>query len=222
MKDPSTGPTVRMVNHQAPGVPRPRPAIRPHHGLGQPENRTARGDRHDHHDEQGLGVVDLIAQVVLRGRPALAADQRDHQRNDPDAEHRLDLSEKVEHLGPETHRLRFARPERLGLPKHAQTGLMHLLVVVREMQEFGGRERVQDGQQEESRGYRVEGLDPDPMQEDLSQGETLFARRVTLQRPRKRRRIHGCTRGHSPWPLCPRAGRRKSSGREARGFERVP
>jgi hypothetical protein len=135
MNEPSTGPMVRMVNHHAAGrlaAERGHPlqrALREHH------DRPAGGNRHDHDHEHRLGEIDGVGEVGLGGVPVDGGRDGGQQRQHPQAEHHLDLTEEVQDLGLEAGAGRFA-----AFPALVVEGVLR---VVRRLPEVVGEERVQ-------------------------------------------------------------------------------
>ncbi len=76
MRDPSSGPSVRIETHQARGVAPPSGPLRPSFFPRTPA-RAGGGDRHDHHHEGRLGEVHALHE---RFRHAPAPRENDHRR----------------------------------------------------------------------------------------------------------------------------------------------
>ena len=125
--------------------------------LGKDDDRARGRQRHDDDDEQRLGVVDGIVDVV-RGRcPTLAGRDRNEEDHGPQPEDHFDLAEEVHHLGGDAR----SRLPALG----AQPLVVHVLQLMRPAGEVRRREGVQDGEEENRRRHRVEGVDVDAIGE---------------------------------------------------------
>ena len=57
------------------------------HAFDVPHHDHSNGHGHDHHDEERLGKVDLVTDVVDHRIPVIKADNGGNQCNGPDAEH---------------------------------------------------------------------------------------------------------------------------------------
>ena len=84
IKEPSSGPRVRMVNHHAFRVPpNPLAILFQHDRLGEFQNGAGGGQDHDHHDKDRLGEIDLVADVIDGGLPVVEKDDGDHEGSRP-------------------------------------------------------------------------------------------------------------------------------------------
>ncbi len=158
--------------------------------LRESDNRTGRRERHDDDDEQRFRVVDHVVEVMPRRFPAGIADHRDEEHDRPEAEDDFDLAEKVQHPG--------SHARRLGPSVGAGALVVSALAVVRERGEAGRRERVDDGQQEDRRGDRVERFDVRAFPENLADG---LAARIGIGRKGPGELLEHLGRRHHPITL---------------------
>ena len=109
IKEPRSGPMVRIENHHATGVLAARRGEQREAALRKAEDRLGARDGHDHENEDRLSVFDAI-EVVNHRFPPLERDDRDRQGNRPDSEDRLDLTKKMEKRCPEIGDHRVCEP----------------------------------------------------------------------------------------------------------------
>ena len=101
IKEPRSGPMVRMENHHATGVLPPAAAKKERQLSAKRRIGLEARDGHDHENEDRLSVFDAIEVVNHRG-PPLERDDRDRQGNGPDSEDRLDLAKKMKKRSPKS------------------------------------------------------------------------------------------------------------------------
>ena len=131
------------MTHHAAGVPRPALATRRSAPSANAMIGRVAASAMITTTKSGLGVVDLVVEVVLRRFPADVDDHRREEHDRPEAEHDFDFAEKVQELGRDARRLTPA----LG----AGALIVAVLNRVRQRRKAGRRERVEDGQQEDRR-----------------------------------------------------------------------
>ena len=176
MSDPSSGPMMRIVNHHAAGVPRPRFATRRSDDSAKVDDRTRRGERHDHHHEQRFRVVDRVVQIVLRRVPAFVERNRRAEHHGPQSKHHFDFPEEVQQPGGDAGRRRTSEAR--------VARILRVLDAVRERGEPRRRERVQQREREDARGDRVERILLDARRE-RADDPAVVNRRVGRQRSRE-------------------------------------
>ena len=144
--------------------------------LGESDDRPRRGEGHDHYDEQRFSVGDGLADVVSGHLPPEVHRGCDEQDPGPQAEYHLDFSQEVENLRAHTRRHRSAGC--------AALCIVTLLHPVCETSNACCRKRVENRQDEHTRGNGVEGLDLNAHGE-IGRKRLIGGGRVTLQRARK-------------------------------------
>ena len=147
MNEPSSGPTSGSRPTTPPACRRRR-RDPPQGRLGEPDDRPRRRERHDHDDEQRLGVVDRVVDVVPWPSPSRVRRDRDEQDDRPQAEDHFDFAEEVQHLGAQTRRRR---------PPCARARDRGAAAPVRETGEARGRKRVEDRQEEDAVAIALNG-----------------------------------------------------------------
>ena len=167
IKEPSSGPMMRMVIHQAAGVPPPGARDGPQRRFGEADNRPRRRQRHDHHDEQGFRVVDGLVDVMLRWFPSHKCGGHHEQHDGPETENHFDLAQEVQELRDN------ARPGAALL--RPRVPVVPLLYAMRQGGETAGGKCVDDGERENAGRNRVERL-------QLHPGEQFRAEPLVRQR----------------------------------------
>lgn len=77
-------------------------------GLGDAQDWPRSGHRHDDNDKHRLRELHFVADVIENRPPVVAVSDRADQHDDPDAEHRFNLPEKVQDLALEADFVRQA------------------------------------------------------------------------------------------------------------------
>ena len=116
----------------------------------QLDDRPRGGQRHDHHDEQRFGVVDRVVQIVCGCRPASRHRDGEHEWHAPEREHDFDLAMEMQDLGCHARARCEARRFLLLITPmlNAMSGL----------DESRREERMNNGEEEDDRRDRVEGI----------------------------------------------------------------
>ncbi len=118
------------------------------------DNRPGRGERHDHHDEERLGVIHRVVHVVLGRRPSQIRGDDGQEHDRPEPEHHFHLAKEVQHLGGDARTL--------GSPARPRAGVVPVLHGVSERHEPRRHERVHDGDEEHHRHHKVQRVMRDP------------------------------------------------------------
>ena len=151
----------------------PPRAGRPASGIGdatqgilcERHDRPRRRQRHDDDDEEGLGVIDLVVEVVLRPLPAVIADHRREEHHRPQTEHDFDFAEKVQDFGRHARRAAAALGVGARVPGALNT--------MRQRRDARGGKSVQNGADENRRRNAVEGIGTQAFRQDLQDRRTV-------------------------------------------------
>jgi len=94
-------------NGQPPGLERSteQPGDTRHDGFRQLQDRTRGSQGHDYHDEHGLGEIDPLGDIEVKGVPVIEKEYGPCKGRRPQAENDFDLSQKMEELRPNMHRM---------------------------------------------------------------------------------------------------------------------
>ncbi len=139
--------------------------------LRERHDRSRRRQRHDDDDEQGLGVIDLVVEVMLGVLPAVIREHRREQHDRPEAEHDFDFAEKVQEFGGHARRAASA----LGVGAR----ILVMLNAIREGSNTRGGKRVQNCADKDRRGNAVEGIGMQAFRQDIENRPTVHLATLT-------------------------------------------
>ena len=155
------------------------------HTLGETQDRTARGDGHDDDHKNRLHEGAVVLHVVGEVLPTVIAHGGHGQGNHPQSEDRFDLPEEVEQRRFETH---LGAGFRMALAGGQQSlagfdlAAVFLFHMVGPPVEHSGRERVQDGANENDGGDKIERIAFDAARQCRAKAVNLF---ILLHRHRE-------------------------------------
>ena len=165
---------IRIVTHHAAGRPASGIGDATQGILRERHDRPRRRQRHDDDDEEGLGVIDLVVEVMLGVLPAVIHQHRREQHDRPEAEHDFDFAEKVQDFGGHARR---AAPA-LGVGAR----IAGVLNAMRERSNTRGGKSVQNCADEDRRGNAVEGIGMQAFRQDLEDRRTVHLATLTSTR----------------------------------------
>ena len=172
MTDPSTGPSVRIASHHAPGPPPPSRANNCRQrsascSTGRVEEMAMMTTTNN-----ASLVADAVVQIIHRRMQSHLDAHQHHQRNHPDSKDGLHFAQKMQ-----DPRRGANRPDRRVLRRARMAAAMAFFENVGPGQKFVRHERMDDGGEEQHRGPEIERFHMNAIPENVPDAAHLPRRR---------------------------------------------